>query len=48
MTHIYRDLMFFVYTVDEFEDISAMKTLGVDGIFSNYPTQAKSHLVHLI
>jgi glycerophosphoryl diester phosphodiesterase len=42
-----RGLKVFVYTVDEFDDIQAMKALGVDGIFSNYPTIAKSHVVHL-
>lgn len=43
----YRGLKVFVYTVDEFEDIETMKALGVDGIFSNFPTRSKSHLVHL-
>jgi len=42
-----RGLKVFVYTVDELEDINAMKDLGVDGIFSNYPTKAKSHIAHL-
>lgn len=42
-----RGLKVFVYTVDELEDINAMKHLGVDGIFSNYPTKAKSHIAHL-
>lgn len=42
-----RGLKVFVYTVDEIEDINAMKALGVDGIFSNFPTRAKSHLAHL-
>jgi glycerophosphoryl diester phosphodiesterase len=42
-----RGLKVFVYTVDELEDISAMKALGVDGIFSNFPTQTKSHLAHI-
>ena len=41
-----RGLKVFVYTVDEVEDIDAMKALGVDGIFSNYPTEAKSHIAH--
>lgn len=41
-----RGLKVFVYTVDEIEDINAIKTLGVDGIFSNFPTKAKSHLAH--
>ncbi len=42
-----RGLKVFVYTVDEFEDIDAMKALGVDGIFSNFPARAKSHIAHL-
>ena len=42
-----RGLKVFVYTVDEFEDIKTMKALGVDGIFSNFPTRSKSHLAHL-
>lgn len=42
-----RGLKVFVYTVDELEDIKAMKALGVDGIFSNFPTTAKSHVAHL-
>lgn len=42
-----RGLKVFVYTVDEVEDINAMKALGVDGIFSNFPTKAKSHIAHL-
>jgi len=43
-----RGLKVFVYTVDELEDISAMKALKVDGVFSNFPTKAKSHLAHLV
>ena len=42
-----RGLKVFVYTVDELDDINAMKALGVDGIFSNFPTRAKSHIAHL-
>lgn len=42
-----RGLKVFVYTVDEIEDINAMKGLGVDGIFSNFPAKAKSHLAQL-
>lgn len=42
-----RGLKVFVYTVDELEDIETMKALGVDGIFSNFPTRTKSHLAHL-
>lgn len=43
-----RGLKVFVYTVDEPDDIQAMKALGVDGIFSNFPTRSKSHIAHLI
>ncbi len=32
-----RGFKIFVYTVNETEDINAMKLLNVDGIFSNYP-----------
>ncbi len=42
-----RGLKVFVYTVDELADINTMKALGVDGIFSNFPTRTKSHLAHL-
>jgi len=42
-----RGLKVYVYTVDELDDIRAMKALGVDGIFSNFPTRAKSHVAHL-
>jgi len=41
-----RGLKVFVYTVDEVADIDSMKALGVDGIFSNYPTESKSHIAH--
>ncbi len=41
-----RGLKVFVYTVDELDDINAMKALGVDGIFSNFPTRTKSHIAH--
>jgi glycerophosphoryl diester phosphodiesterase len=30
----------FVYTVDNYDDIQALKAMGVDGIFSNYPDKA--------
>ena len=36
-----RGLKVFVYTVDELDDIKEMQTLGVDGIFSNFPTKIK-------
>jgi len=42
-----RGLKVFVYTVDEIEDINTMKAIGVDGIFSNFPANAKSHLEQL-
>lgn len=42
-----RGLKVFVYTVDELEDIKTMKALGVDGIFSNFPTASKCHVAHL-
>lgn len=41
-----RGLKVFVYTVDEIADIDAMKALGVDGIFSNYPTESKNYIAH--
>ncbi len=42
-----RGLKVFVYTVDEIEDINAMKAIGVDGIYSNFPSRALSHIAHL-
>lgn len=30
----------YVYTVDNYDDIHALKQMGVDGIFSNYPDRA--------
>lgn len=41
-----RGLAVFVYTVDEEDDIKMMKDIGVDGIFTNYPTKAKARLAH--
>ncbi|MCK5493299.1 MAG: glycerophosphodiester phosphodiesterase, partial [Candidatus Omnitrophica bacterium] len=32
-----RGLMVYAYTLNEFEDIQKIKSLGVDGIFSNFP-----------
>jgi glycerophosphoryl diester phosphodiesterase len=32
-----QEIRVFVYTIDEPSQIAALKTLGVDGIFSNYP-----------
>lgn len=42
-----RGLKVFVYTVDELDDIKALKAMGVDGIFSNFPTRTKTHIAHL-
>jgi glycerophosphoryl diester phosphodiesterase len=36
-----RGLKVYVYTVDDGDDIRALKHLNVDGIFSNYPDKAK-------
>lgn len=37
-----RGLKFLVYTVNDEREISNMRTLGVDGIFTNFPNQARS------
>lgn len=37
-----RGAKIYVYTVDNAEDIQALKAIGVDGIFSNYPDKAAS------
>lgn len=42
-----RGLKVFVYTVDNEEDIVEMHHLGVDGIFSNYPTRSLVKIAHL-
>jgi glycerophosphoryl diester phosphodiesterase len=42
-----RGLKVYVFTVDELEDINEMRRLGVDGVFSNFPTKIKSHLAHI-
>lgn len=42
-----RGLKVYVYTVDELEDIFALKRLGVDGVFSNYPSKIKDYLTRL-
>ncbi|UJF21772.1 glycerophosphodiester phosphodiesterase [Shewanella sp. OMA3-2] len=34
----------YVYTVDNPDDIRALKAIGVDGVFSNYPDKAKAAL----
>ncbi|WP_462152306.1 glycerophosphodiester phosphodiesterase [Pseudoalteromonas xiamenensis] len=36
-----RGLKVYAYTVDKQKDIEHLKSLGVDGVFSNYPCQAK-------
>ena len=40
-----RNLKVFAYTVDKQEDIADMQAFGVDGIFTNYPSKAKSFLL---
>lgn len=40
-----RNLKVFAYTVDKQEDIDDMLALGVDGIFTNYPSKAQSFLL---
>ncbi|TLU65828.1 glycerophosphodiester phosphodiesterase [Thalassotalea litorea] len=42
-----RGLMVYVYTVDNEADIVEMHHLGVDGIFSNYPTRSLVKIAHL-
>ncbi|MDN3653006.1 glycerophosphodiester phosphodiesterase family protein [Thalassotalea ponticola] len=42
-----RGMKVFVYTVDDEDDIIEMHHLGVDGIFSNYPTQSLLKIAHL-
>ncbi|QBY04646.1 glycerophosphodiester phosphodiesterase [Thalassotalea sp. HSM 43] len=42
-----RGLKVYVYTVDDEEDIIAMHQLGVDAIFSNYPTRSLLKIAHL-
>ncbi|MBY6187668.1 glycerophosphodiester phosphodiesterase [Marinobacter hydrocarbonoclasticus] len=37
-----RGLKVYVYTVDQPEDVAHMMTLGVDGIFSNYPDRTRA------
>ncbi|MBY5992284.1 glycerophosphodiester phosphodiesterase [Ferrimonas balearica] len=39
-----RGLKVYVYTVDQPEDMKAMRALGVDGIFTNHPDRARSVL----
>ena len=40
-----RGFKIFVYTVNELEEIQAMKLLNVDGIFSNYPDRVLKAIV---
>lgn len=42
-----RGLKVYVYTVDDEIDIIEMHRLGVDGIFSNYPTRSLVKIAHL-
>lgn len=42
-----RGLKVLVYTVDEPDDILAMKRLGVDGIFTNFPLRANYHIAKI-
>lgn len=37
-----RGLKVLVYTVNELDDMKAMQNLGVDGVFTNYPTRLTS------
>ncbi|MGS0676169.1 glycerophosphodiester phosphodiesterase [Shewanella sp. 0m-4] len=34
----------YVYTVDNLDDLDMLKRMGVDGIFTNYPDRALTHL----
>ena len=40
----HRGAKVYVYTVDHQDDIHALKQMGVDGIFSNYPDRAMKAL----
>ncbi|MDO6641433.1 glycerophosphodiester phosphodiesterase [Shewanella sp. 5_MG-2023] len=42
-----RGAKIYVYTVDNAEDIQALKAIGVDGIFSNYPDKAAAVIQQL-
>ena len=37
-----RSLKVYAYTVDKYEDVKRLHQLGVDGIFSNFPSKTKS------
>lgn len=41
-----RGLHVFVFTVDEKQDIEELHRLGVDGIFSNYPSESQVIIAH--
>lgn len=40
-----RNLEVFVYTVNDESEIARMCSLGVDGVFTNYPDQARMYMV---
>ncbi|MET1256182.1 glycerophosphodiester phosphodiesterase [Aliikangiella maris] len=42
-----RGLKVFVYTVDDEDDIEDLLHMGVDGIFSNFPTRSMIRIAHL-
>ncbi|AQP99264.1 glycerophosphodiester phosphodiesterase [Pseudoalteromonas aliena] len=42
-----RGLKIYAYTVDKEQDIALMLDYGIDGIFTNYPTQTKAYLLSL-
>jgi glycerophosphoryl diester phosphodiesterase len=42
-----RGMKVYVYTVDQDDDINDLIAIGVDGIFSNYPTRSMVKLAHL-
>ncbi|MGL5393359.1 MAG: glycerophosphodiester phosphodiesterase [Shewanella sp.] len=37
----------YVYTVDNPDDLHALRQMGVDGVFSNYPDRARQALTHV-
>lgn len=39
-----RGVLVYVYTVDDADDLRALRAMGVDGAFSNFPDQAKDAL----
>ena len=40
-----RGAQVYVYTVDNPDDIRALRAIGVDGVFSNYPDKAKAAII---